>query len=74
VAAQEIPESDAGDSSDIEELRRRLEVLHRTELIRWADAVVEAQRLFDEVERMRNTFSWRITEPLRRVRRRQLRA
>jgi hypothetical protein len=49
-----------------------LEELHRTELIRWADAVVEAQRLFDEVERMRNTVSWRITEPLRRVRRRQI--
>ncbi|HEY4268847.1 MAG TPA: hypothetical protein VGM94_11715 [Galbitalea sp.] len=74
MAAQENQEQDAIDPAEVAELRRRLEELHRTELIRWADAVVEAQRLFDEVERMRNTVSWRITEPLRRVRRRQIRA
>jgi len=46
--------------------------MKRDELARWADAVVEAQRLFDEVDRMRGTVSWRVTAPLRVYRRKQL--
>lgn len=56
----------------IAELEARIHEYHRTELTRWADSVTEAQRLFDELDRMRDTVSWRVTAPLRTVRRRQL--
>ena len=56
----------------IAELEARLHAVKREELARWADAVVEAQRLFDEVQRMRDTVSWRVTAPLRVYRRKQL--
>lgn len=56
----------------VDELEARIHEYHRTELTRWADSVTEAQRLFDELDRMRETVSWRVTAPLRTVRRRQL--
>ena len=46
--------------------------LQRNELTRWANSVAESQRVFDELERMKATVSWRVTAPLRVVRRKQL--
>lgn len=56
----------------IDALEARIHEYHRTEISRWADSVIEAQNLFDELDRMRATLSWRVTAPLRTVRRRQL--
>jgi len=46
--------------------------MQRAELTRWADSIAESQRVFDELERMKATVSWRVTAPLRAVRRKQL--
>lgn len=53
-------------------LEERIHEYHRTDISRWAESVSEAQRLFEELDRMRETVSWRVTAPLRTVRRRQL--
>lgn len=58
----------------VAELEARIHEYHRTELTRWADAVIEAQNLADEIHAMRATVSWRVTAPLRVVRGRQLRS
>ncbi|WBU37775.1 hypothetical protein [Homoserinibacter sp. YIM 151385] len=58
----------------VAELETRIHEYHRTELSRWADAVLEAQNLSNEVMAMRATVSWRVTAPLRVVRTRQLRS
>jgi hypothetical protein len=55
-----------------EELQARIHDMRRTEVSRWADAVAEGARLADEIVRMKATVSWRVTAPLRAVRRRQL--
>lgn len=56
----------------VAELEARIHEYHRTELTRWADSVLEAQQLHEEIARIRRTLSWRITKPLRVVRARQL--
>jgi hypothetical protein len=58
--------------NEIETLENRIHEMRRTEVSRWADAVAEGARLADEIERMKATVSWRVTAPLRAVRRRQL--
>jgi len=56
----------------VAELEARIHEYHRTEIERWADSVLEAQQLHEEIARIRRTFSWRVTKPLRVVRSRQL--
>lgn len=68
----DTPRTTQTDAERIAELEARIHAIKRDELTRWADAVVEAQRLFDEVDRMRGTVSWRVTAPLRVYRRKQL--
>ena len=68
----DTPRTNQTDAERIAELEARIHAMKRDELARWADAVVEAQRLFDEVDRMRGTVSWRVTAPLRVYRRKQL--
>jgi hypothetical protein len=67
--ANQTPEEQ---SARIAELEARIHEYHRSELTRWARVTGEAQLVFDELERMRLTVSWRVTAPLRVVRRRQL--
>lgn len=64
--------TDSPDAPTNEELEARIHDMRRTEVLRWADAVAEGARLADEVDRMKKTVSWRVTAPLRAVRRRQL--
>jgi hypothetical protein len=71
---------DSADQGQIQELRdriasleARIEEYQRTELSRWADSVAESQYIFDELDRMRATVSWKVTAPLRVVRVRQIR-
>ena len=64
-------ESDSSNEK-IAQLEERIHELQRAELTRWADSVAESQRVFDELERMKATVSWRVTAPLRAVRRKQL--
>jgi len=72
VTDDDTPRTTQTDAERIAELEARIHAIKRDELTRWADAVVEAQRLFDEVDRMRGTVSWRVTAPLRVYRRKQL--
>lgn len=60
------------DESRVGELEARLAAAERTELERWEAAVEEGRRLRLELERIHQTVSWRVTAPLRAVRRRQL--
>jgi hypothetical protein len=53
-------------------LEARIHELHRTELVRWADAAAASQRQFDIANELKNTLSWRITAPLRAFRSGQL--
>ena len=56
----------------ITQLESRIHEIHRSELSRWANSVAEAQGNFEQLEAIKKTVSWRITAPLRAVRRSQL--
>lgn len=56
----------------VAELEARIHEYHRSELGRWADSVAAAQDLYNKLETIRLTVSWRVTAPLRAFRRRQL--
>ena len=56
----------------VAELEARIHEYHRSELGRWADSVAAAQDLFNKLETIKHTVSWRVTAPLRAFRRRQL--
>jgi len=72
VAHDETSHASGSPDEKIAELEERIHEFQRTELTRWADSVAESQRVFDELERMKTTVSWRVTAPLRAVRRKQL--
>lgn len=56
----------------VAQLEARIREYHRTELSRWADSVAETQLHFEKLEAVKQTVSWRITAPLRAIRRSQL--
>lgn len=72
VTTEDFAVTDSRTAPTIDVLEARIQHLRRTEVLRWADAVAEGARLADEVLRMKETVSWRVTAPLRAVRRRQL--
>jgi uncharacterized coiled-coil protein SlyX len=72
VTNHDAPQETPATEDRIAELEARIHAMQRTELTRWADSVAESQRVFDELERMKTTVSWRVTAPLRAVRRKQL--
>jgi len=72
VAHDETSYESDSSNEKIAQLEERIHELQRAELTRWADSVAESQRVFDELERMKATVSWRVTAPLRAVRRKQL--
>jgi hypothetical protein len=74
MTTEESPADQPGEQElrdRIAELETRIDEYHRSELSRWADSVAEGQYIFDELDRMRATVSWRVTAPLRVVRVRQ---
>ena len=72
MAHDETSNESVSPDEKIAELEERVHELQRNELTRWANSVAESQRVFDELERMKATVSWRVTAPLRVVRRKQL--
>ena len=68
----EIDKTDMSPEQRIAELEARIHELHRGELTRWAESIIVTQHLHEELSRMRNTVSWKVTAPLRIYRRKQL--
>jgi hypothetical protein len=60
------------DGDRIAQLEARLDEYRRTDLDRWADAAIEAERGAEQLNEIHQTLSWRITAPLRSFRRRSL--
>lgn len=72
TVTDETPSAPTDPVARVAELEARIHEYHRTELERWAEATMASQDIFDQLQEIRQTLSWRVTAPLRLVRRRQL--